>query len=266
MKKLAKILFSLVLCCMLVLSVPATALAADPTIHFEGQDTGFSFAPGSEYSPSDLFGNFKNVMPGDKLSEVITVTNKADDSDYVKLYLKAIAHDEKGNPLTYSETFENTDGNDQVKVDGKRDETVVTMLDFLAQLTMRIYNGKDLIYEASPDELGALAEYILLAELRSGESITLTVELDVPIELGNEYANRVGEVDWVIMAEAFDDPEPTPETSPEPSQPNTDPANPSAPKTGDNTNVTLYLVLTGVSVLALIVLLVLKRKKDNNEA
>jgi hypothetical protein len=40
--------------------------------------------------------------------------------------------------------------------------------------------------------------------------MTLDVELSVPIGLDNRYANRIGEVDWVFIAEGFDDPTPPP--------------------------------------------------------
>ena len=81
---------------------------------------------------------------------------------------------------------------------------MATMQDFLSKLTMRIYNGTELIYEASPDEAGALVNNILLGTLRTGDSLNLKVELDVPIELDNKYANRVGEVDWVFLAECIE--------------------------------------------------------------
>jgi len=181
-----------------------TAFAADSTITFKGAKDGFDVQPGSEYTATDLFGNFKDVMPGDKLTENILLKNAATDCDYIKVYMKAVVHDENGNPLTYSEAFENTDGKDQANVNGQRDETVATMQDFLSQLSMRIYNGDKLIYEASPDEAGALVNNVLLGTLKTGDGLNLKVELDVPIELGNKYANRVGEVDWVFLAECIE--------------------------------------------------------------
>ena len=78
------------------------------------------------------------------------------------------------------------------------------MEDFLSQLTMRIYNGEELIYESSPDEAGALADNVFIGALNPGETSQLRVELDVPAELDNRYANRVGEVDWVFLAEGIE--------------------------------------------------------------
>ena len=90
-------------------------------------------------------------------------------------------------------------------MDGQRDEDVASMQDFLSQLTMRIYNGNELIYQSSPDETDGLASRKYLGRLSKGQGMVLTVELDVPAEMGNEYANRVGEVDWVILAECYRD-------------------------------------------------------------
>lgn len=195
----------MVLMLTMLMSLATTAFAASPSsITFKGAEEGFDLQPGSEYTATDLFGNFKNVMPGDKLTETVQIQNEAADCDYIKVYMRAVVHDENGNTPTYDEVFENTDGKDQANIDAQRDETVASMQDFLSQLTMRIYNGDELIYNASADEAGALVNNVLLGTLSKGESLNLKVELDVPIELGNAYANRVGEVDWVFLAECFE--------------------------------------------------------------
>lgn len=204
MKKSCKAIFSLALALLMVMSLAATAFASS-SVTFKGFTDGFDFQPGSEYTETDLFGSFKNVMPGDVLTETITFTNEADDCSFVKLYMRAEAHDEASNPLTYSETFENADGKDQANVSGERDETVATMSDFLAQLSMKVWNGTALIYDASPDETDGLRENVFLGTFRTGETAQLTVELTIPAELGSEYANRVGEVDWVFHVEACDE-------------------------------------------------------------
>lgn len=205
MKRALNKIFSLVLMLTMLMSLATTAFAASPSfITFKGAEEGFDLQPGSEYTTTDLFDNFKNVMPGDKLTETVQIQNEAADCDYIKVYMRAVVHDENGNTLTYDEVFENTDGKDQANIDGQRDETVASMQDFLSQLTMRIYNGDDQIYNASADEAGALVNNVLLGTLSKGESLNLKVELDVPIELGNAYANRVGEVDWVFLAECFE--------------------------------------------------------------
>lgn len=190
MKKFFKRLSSLTLALLLVFSLSATAFAASPGITFEGFSKGFDFQPGSEYTETDLFDNFKGVMPGDVLTENITFTNSATDCDFVQLYMRAVPHDEAANPLSE-------------KVAER--ENITTMIEFLSQFSMKVWNGDELIYEASPDEVGALYSNVFLGTFRTGETTTLKVELTVPVELGNEFANRVGEVDWVFHVEAYNE-------------------------------------------------------------
>ena len=190
MKKSFKAITSLVLMLLVVMSMSATAFAASPSITFEGFSKGFDFQPGSEYTETDLFGSFKNVMPGDTVTETITFTNSATDCDFVNLYMRAEAHDETDNPLSpkVAET-----------------ENVATMTEFLSKLSMKVWNGTELIYDASPDQLDGLKSNKLLGTFRTGETVTLKVELSVPIELDNKYANRVGEVDWIFHVEAYNE-------------------------------------------------------------
>ena len=190
MKHIAKKSISFILMLLLVMSFATTAFAADSSITFTGFSSGFEFQPGSEYTETDLFQNFKNVMPGDTVTETITFTNSATDCDFVNLYMRAEAHDETDNPLS-------------PKVAEK--ESVATMTEFLSKLSMKVWNGTELIYEASPDELDGLETNRLLGTFRTGETATLKVELTVPIDLGNEYANRVGEVDWIFHVEAYNE-------------------------------------------------------------
>ena len=175
---------------LMVMSLASTVFADSPTITFNGFSKGFDFKPGSEYTKTDLFGNFKNVMPGDTVTETITFTNSATDCDFVNLYMRAEAHDEAANPLSS-------------KVAEK--ETVATMTDFLSGLSMKVWNGAELIYDASPDEPDGLKRNQFLGTFRTGETATLKVELTVPIDLDNEYANRLGEVDWIFHVEAYNE-------------------------------------------------------------
>jgi len=203
MKQTRKTIFTLLLVMFMALIHAGSASATVPVIILEGMQEGFVYTEASSYTDTDLCGGFQDVMPGDRLTQIIRFENQAKDSDYIKLYIKALVHDEQGNPLAYDEVQEALDGKDQSGQAGQRNETVATMQDFLSQLTMRIYNGTQLIYEASPDQAGALTDNVYLGTLFTGESLELKVELDVPIELDNTYANRVGEVDWIFLAEGF---------------------------------------------------------------
>ena len=179
MKKLALLLSMLV-----ALGVGANVSAADTGVVFEGGAENFVFVPGSaSWADVDLFAGLKNAMPGDVMTNEIEVRNDATEYDTVKIYLRAEPHDDTTNPPAVAT------------------ESATTMNDFLAQLTMRVYNSGKLIYESSPDRSGALAEGVLLGEFAQGESTTLIVELEVPITLSSAYAHRSGEVDWIFTAE-----------------------------------------------------------------
>ena len=189
MKRTCKTIFSLVLTLLLTVSLATSAFAAS-SITFKGFSDGFDFQPGSEYTETDLFDGFKNVMPGDTVTDTITFTNEATDCDYVNLYMRAEAHDEAGNPLSEK---------------AAEKESVATMTEFLSQLSMKVWNGTELIYDASPDQLDGLQDNTLLGTFRTGDTTPLKVELTVPIELDNRFANRVGEVDWIFHVEAYNE-------------------------------------------------------------
>lgn len=263
MKRTFRNLSPLLLALVMLLSLSVTAFAADSSITFKGAQEGFDFQPGSEYTATDLFDNFKDVMPGDHLTETIQVKNAATDCDYIKLYMRAVVHDDNGNPLTYNETFENADGKDQTDIEGQRDETVVTMQDFLTQLGMKVYNDKTLVFEASPDELGGFQSNVCLGTIRHGESVKLIVELDVPISLGNDYANRVGEVDWIFLAEGQDDPE-SPQNPPASEEPEKETV--SSPKTGDSSLIVFYIILACIVGSTLVVLVVIRLRSGERNS
>ncbi len=181
----------LLLSIVLVVNFNLTAFAENATITYKSQKDLFDFGAGTAYSETDLFLGFKNVMPGDVLTETITVKNIATDSDYIKVYLRANPHNEE-NQLSES------------VINGG--ETLESMNDFLSQLSMKIWNGDKLIFEGSPDIANQLSENTLLGQFNRNDSATLKVELTVPIELDNRYANRIGEVDWIFVVAAFDRP------------------------------------------------------------
>lgn len=233
MKRKMKISFSLLTAVILVLSLGAAALAEGASVSYEGGAEQFVFLPGSDYTDTDLFDGFKGVMPGDTVTQKITVTNRLSGSDTVKLYLRAQAHGAlAGNPLSESVAAQ---------------ESVVSMTDFLSQLSMTVKQGDRVIYQASPDELDGLAQNVLLGSFASGESVELTVELKVPAELDNKYAERVGEVDWVFVAEQI---------------PAATTAKPDQPKTGDTASLILWIVVAAVALMSLAAMLFVRMRQS----
>ena len=177
MKKVFSLLLAVMILVSLAVPAFATTVPSDSTILIKSKSL-FDFNVESKYTSSDLFDEFKDIMPGDTLTEKVTIVNQSRSTDYVKVYLKAVLHDEKGNPLTYSETFENTDGKDQAGISGKRDETVATMSEFLSKLTMTVTDksGK-VIFEGAPSELDGLEKRVSLGKLRKNKSLELNVKL-----------------------------------------------------------------------------------------
>ncbi len=233
--KMIKRVTSLVLALILVLSLSVTAFAADSSVKYRGHSVlnFFKFAPG-DFTRTDLFDNFKGVMPGDTLTETITVSNEAFCCDFIKIFMRAVPHDEEKNDLSA-----------EVKAAAK-DETVATMTEFLNELTMTVTQDGKTIFSGKANELDGLRENVLLGKLRRNKSVTLDVTLTVPADLGNEYANRVGEVDWLFTVEEYDD------------------ARPNTPKTGDETNIMPYVALLAVGLAGMFFLLATKRKKQVN--
>lgn len=183
-RRISTLLMALAL--VLSLSVPAFA----SSVTFEGKSKGFALDGHNQLTATDLFGNFKNLMPGDSLSETITIQNVARDCDYIKLYIRAVPHG-SGNGLS-GEVAEIED-------------SVASMQDFLSQLYMEVYQGSSRIYSGSPDELDGFRDNVYLGRYKKNQGTTLTVTLNVPADLDNEYAFRAGEVDWVFTVECYDE-------------------------------------------------------------
>ena len=176
MKKVFSLLLAVLILASLAVPAFATTVPSDSTILIKSKSL-FDFNVESKYTSSDLFDEFKDIMPGDTLTEKVTIVNQSRSTDYVKVYLKAVLHDENGNPLTYSETYENTDGKDQAGISGKRDETVATMSEFLSKLTMTVTDksGK-VIFEMTLKRSNLEDVFIELSEAAPMESATENIE------------------------------------------------------------------------------------------
>ena len=172
MKKLIALLISL----SLLLSSAVTAFAADGKVTYNGNAGKFVFEPGSEHSLTDLFPNFKGVMPGDSLTQKITVKNDADNKVKVKVYMRAL---------------------------GAHEDSV----EFLSQLRLKVAKSADnemaYMFDAAANESAQLTEWVCLGTLYSGGQVNLDVTLDVPVTLDNLFQNLIGYLDWEFMIEEF---------------------------------------------------------------
>lgn len=188
MKRAWIILMTLVM--VLSLALPVLADENDQeetgTVIYKGGAENFIFLPGSEHSPTDMFVDFKDVMPGDSLVQYIYIRNEASKEVKIKLYLRALGGHEEGS-------------------------------EFLSQLHLRVLvDDEYLLFDAAADEQAQLAEWVNLGTLYSGGEIELKLILDVPVTLDNRFQHQeyVGFLDWEFMVEEFpvEDTDPVPDT------------------------------------------------------
>ena len=176
-------ILALTIAAMLLVVFSTAALAADSSVTYEGQAEKFVFVPEN----TDLFQSFKNVMPGDELTQTITVKNSA--SCKVKLYLRAETVDEE-------------------------------YQDFLSQLKLTVTQQDDSdLFEAAADEQDGLKDSVCLGTLSPGANETLMVKLEVPNTLGDQYQNKTGEIHWVFTAEEHPDSNLVPVKTGDPNRP-----------------------------------------------
>ena len=152
------------------------------------------------------------------LTQKITVKNDADNKVKVKIYIRSLGAHE----------------------DSK---------EFLSQLGLKVKKSSDndmaYMFDAAANETAQLTDWVYLGTLYSGGEVNLDVTLNVPVELPNEYQNKIGYLDWEFMIEEFP----------------VEPDDPKPPQTGDNSNMGLWFALM-ISSLAMLIILLFWRKKD----
>ena len=166
----------LLLICMTVLLSVLPVRAADGAVTYSGNAKTFIFEPGSEHSLTDLFPNFKGVMPGDTLTQKITVKNDADHKVKVKIYMRSL---------------------------GTHEDSVA----FLSKLGLTVRKSEEnemaYMFDATANETAQLTDWVCLGTLYLGGTVNLDVVLYVPMELENEFQSQIGYLDWEFKVEEF---------------------------------------------------------------
>lgn len=172
MKKIIALLFVFLFTVITISPVSA----AESRVTYDDGARECIFTPGSEYSPTDLFENFKDVMPGDTLTQQITVKNDASKDVKIKIYLRSL---------------------------GAHKDSV----EFLSQLGLKVKKSAEnkmaYMFDAAANETAQLSDWVCLGTLYSGGEVNLDVELSVPITLDNTFKSKIGYLDWEFMIEEF---------------------------------------------------------------
>ena len=194
---------------IMIFAVAIPVFASDGNVIYSGDSGKFIFEPGSDYSPTDLFPDFKDVMPGDMISQKIMVKNNAKKN--VKISMRAL---------------------------GAHEDSV----DFLSKLNLSVEKVTDTtVFEATADQTAQLTEWRALGVLASGGETELSVVLQVPTDLDNNYQELIGYLDWEFMVEEIDD---------------------GRTQTGDRASSVPWIIGLGCSVIAIVIIVILNRRKD----
>lgn len=153
---------------------------------------------------NDLFTNFKDLMPGDVKTQAIDINlNKINNES--KLYMKLINNDE-----------------------------------FLNNLRFKIYKDNNVIF----DNVNDFEKYntpIIIYNQGESKNFQLKIDLEIPIEIGNEIEEISDTFEWQFLIEDYGE-----EIK-------------EVPKTGDN--IYFYIILMNISLIVLL-FTVMKLKKQ----
>lgn len=193
---------------MVVMTVGSmTALAADTdSINVEGSGTASGSTHVQVYQDKDLFSNMKELMPGDTISNQVTVANTSSRS--VTVYLKA-----------YPEFIGSADGLEATRVRTESNGALSTASadgktfrsDILDQISMTLKLGDEILYQGSADGVNPDEGYAAMVDGDYGISLgsfaantqeTMTIELTLPSPaFDNSFESKFDAVDWVFCVE-----------------------------------------------------------------
>ena len=202
---------------LLICAMVTPAFAEDGTITYKraGDASDFIFEPGTKHAPNDLFNRFKDVMPGDELTERIELRNNGRKDCYIRVYMKA-------DGKQTSDTSVNP-----VSLEGYQE-----MNDLLDRLELNVkYMGYQTnLYTPGVSTAASAHDWIYLGELAYGGKSFLDITLKVPLDLDTKYSNALGILDWGFKIEEIPREE--------------------SPKTGDESGIWMYMAIASIASAA----------------
>ena len=156
---------------LVVLALATSAMAASTVTYKNGAENYIDVPDG------DLFSSFKDVMPGDTLTQQITVKNDTDAD--IKVSLRSLGADEAAKAL-------------------------------LSQMTLTVQSKDGAEFLNETELLLGSDEWKPLGTIPAGkDEVVLDLTLEVPVTLGNEFQDASGTITWEFAVEEI--PEPTTE-------------------------------------------------------
>ncbi len=207
---------------LLITMMSGTVLisSAHSNITYDCGNHIFIIEPGTEHAPIDLFPNFKDVMPGQTLTQEIWIKNEEESTMDSVVYIRSLGAKE---------------GSEE----------------FLSQLKLTVsYMGDSGFFDAQASETAQLTDWVLLERLQPGAYVKLFLTLEVPITLDNKFQNAIGTLQWEFRSEEIPSPDESEETI---TPPQTGVV--TAPTTGDGSNIVLYIGLVLICLGGLLALL-----------
>lgn len=187
---------------------------AQSNVTYVGTSKKFIFdSTGEEIS--SLFVEFNDVIPGNSYNESISLKNSRSNEVKINVYFRGTSNDEFTNNL-------------------------------LSNLSLSVnQNHETVLFDSGSNTIEDINDWHLLGTLYSGGNVDLDFILTVPKELGNEYQDSVGTIDWQLKVEEL-------------------PIEDTDPIVNTYDSIYLYLSLLLICILIIIILVILLKKKEKD--
>lgn len=140
---------------------------------YNGEAKDFIYGADEE-NPTNLFSALNDVMPGDSLTQRISVVGHVEEEQKARIYLRAVGTNEEDKA-------------------------------FLSKLALKISkasdDGKAYVFDGAASQVEGLEDWVYLGTVYSGGRTDLELQLDVPRDLGDEFQGASGRIGWEFRVE-----------------------------------------------------------------